>query len=47
MQSFDDEKSKTATTTTFRTTDTAPSKFEDDDEFILNKVEQIRKKDFA
>ena len=47
MQSFDDEKSKTATTITFRTTDTAPSKFEDDDDFIANKVEQIQKKDLA
>lgn len=30
IQSFDDEKSKTATTITFRTTETNPSKFEDE-----------------
>jgi len=30
INSIDGEKSKTATTITFRTTDTAPSKIEDD-----------------
>lgn len=38
INSIDGEKSKTATTITFRTTDTAPSKIEDDEEYILKKI---------
>lgn len=47
INSFDDEKSKTATTTTFRTTDTAPSKVSVDQEYITTKIQQVKKKDLA
>lgn len=45
MQEFEDNKSRSATTITFRTTDTAPSSVEDEASYIRKKIEQMRKKE--